>query len=433
LAEIQGMFSSFFSSPKPPPEYAEAEAALGAGQPQQAYTLLRAQLEYPAKPAHWKAGLTLLSKISQQLGCEPMATAASAAAQNLNQPQAWFDLGYQAIEQNLHALAANALLQADDLKPRDVYIIPELCVALEHLMLNQLAVDKLKSCQEEPLLRYLLAFHQIMRGQLAEAEQIVSSPRPNPDVQLDFMFTCLERILARARVLDDLLITQPLRAWHAALNACLLLHISPHGFPDPMAGRYAYVQDRYALCHEALVLLQTALPTKPATIWTLSDRNSRILATAAAQFLGAPLQDWRPDAGPGLVVVYDLDQCPAELWEHIGHRRAGQWLWVHASCWTDPPSVSPDITTFLYQANVAPWGEGRLQVSPESGRVEPQPEETSSEAELAQRILDGADDLESIGGAEALAKFVERFPLSSDECPRERQRVGSPILSARFG
>jgi hypothetical protein len=330
-------------------------------------------------------------------------------------------------------LAANALLQADELKPRDASILAELCIALENLMLSRVALDKLRSGPDEPLLRYLLAFHHIMLGQLAEAELIVSSPRPNSDGELDFMFSCLERILARARVLDDLLKTQPLRAWHMALNACLLLHISPHGFPEPMGGRYAYVQDRYEFCHEALVLLQTALPAKPATVWTLSDRNSRILATATAQFLGAPLQDWRPHAGPGLVVVYDLDQCPAEFWEHIGQRRAGQWLWVHASCWTDPPPVSPDITSFLYQTNVSPWTKGRLQVSPDSGRVEPQPEDTASEAELAQRILDGAEELESIGGVEALAQFVERFPLPSDEGRRERQRVGSPVPSARFG
>jgi len=428
------VFSSLFGgAPKPPPEYDEAESALRAGHPQQAYSLVRGLLDYPARPTHWKAGLELLSRISGQLGCESLARAARVAAQKPKQPQAWYDLGYEAIEQNLHALAANALLRCDELKPRDTSVLAELCVTLEHLMLSQLAVDKLKAGPEDPLLRYLLAFHQIMLGELAEAEPIVSSQRPHSDPNLETLFASLERILARARVLGELLEGQPLRAWHLALNATLLLHVSPHGFPEPMAGRYAYLQDDYGLCHEALVLLRTVLPMKPATVWTLPDRSSRILASAAAQFLGVPLRDWQPDSGPGLVVAYDLAHCQAEVWKHIGQRSAGTWLWVHASCWTDPPPLSPEITTFLYQTNIAPWGEGRLRLSPESGQVEPQSEDTAPEAELAQRILEAANDVECVGGVEALAQIVERLPLPNAEGFRERQRIGSPVRSARFG
>src|SRR5260370_35303530 len=144
-----------------------------------------------------------------------------------------------------------------------------------------------------------------------------------------------------------------------------------------MDGGYSWVQDSYGLCVLGILRVQAvldALQIRIPSIWLLHDRNSQLLAHAAARVRGLPLKPW-PAGGSqasGLIVAYDLSQIDGETLVSVRYHRPGQILWSHATCWTENQPVSADLTTFLYQTNTEPWDE-QLTVDPESRQTTPPP------------------------------------------------------------
>ena len=89
----------------------------------------------------------------------------------------------------------------------------------------------------------------------------------------------------------------------------------------------------------------------------LPDRSSRILGIAAAALLGLPAADFDPGhpAAHSIVVAYDLTTTDPAAVAALRKRAPGQVLFERATCWTDPPRVTADISGLLGQAVVAPW------------------------------------------------------------------------------
>ena len=59
---------------------------------------------------------------------------------------------------------------------------------------------------------------------------------------------------------------------------------------------------------------------------------------------------------PGLIVSYDLKLMDGpETLETLKSHRKEQILWAHACCWVQPFGVAPDLATYFYQYNSAPW------------------------------------------------------------------------------
>jgi hypothetical protein len=238
-----------------------------------------------------------------------------------------------------------------------------------------------------------------------------------------------------------------LGGWHLVINGGVLLHLSPHGFEDAMRGRYAYVSDSDQRIREGIerlgVVLRAAGVAVPRVL-ALPDRSSRIVALAAAAILGVPGADCATggDDRPGVVVAYDLDRVQdADVLQRVREHRPGQVLFAHASCWTDPFPFTPDVTTYLYQVNVAPWDEGRMSVDPETGGVRKTEADEAPAAELAARIVAAKGDDESVGSREDLAALVTAARrvgvdaaagLFRASGQRLRQRAGSPVMSNRF-
>jgi hypothetical protein len=138
------------------------------------------------------------------------------------------------------------------------------------------------------------------------------------------------------------------------------------------------------------------------------------------------------------VVANDHDcSASAGVLERLREHRPGQVLFAHASCWTDPFPYAPDVTTYLYQANVAPWDGGGLMVDPDA-QAEP---DESTEDVLSARIIAASGEHESTSTDEQLAALVAAARrLTGDSAAglfrtsgqRLRQRLGSPVWSNRF-
>jgi hypothetical protein len=116
-------------------------------------------------------------------------------------------------------------------------------------------------------------------------------------------------------------------------------------------------------------------------------------------------------------------------------------LFAHASCWTEPFSYAPDVTTYLYQVNVAPWQGGQMRYDEaRKSMVKGDPDEAPVE-ELAARIVAATGEHESVSTKEQLAALVTAArALTGDAAAglfrssgqRVRQRAGSAVRSNHF-
>jgi len=367
-----------------------------------------------------------------------------------------YSFAYELYERQFHSIAATVLKRAHELSPQDPKILAELATNLEVMMYNHEAYRHLSNSKEvidsDEVCRYLLGFHAMMIGKITVASQILPSLEnsANPDIQ--FMHRTLKGMVNRALALKEVrpLDEKDLRGWHMVINGSLLLHLSPFGLEDSMYGRYAYIADSYELILDGLYRLQSVLRILRdreiiiPSILALPDRSSQILASASSQFLNLPLKPWEDIdiETPGLIVAYDLDEISSqEILQDLALHRPNQLLWAHASSWTNPFPYAPDITTYLYQANVSPWGAGRMRLDQETKQVTLTESDESPIKEITKLILEAKRDEEYLEDLDDLVRLIEPLTaLESEDQPgifqrtgrRLRQQLGSPVRSNQF-
>jgi hypothetical protein len=410
-----------------------------------AFAELRPVLAYPAAldDALLRDALGVMRAIAEEIVGDHLAGVIGWARDHLDDPEALYDAAYALYEQKLHDLGATLLARANRLAPGSATIVTELSANLEALLLHPHAARVLRESglvETDDVCAYLFGYNALLSGDLEAARPIVARLHGHADEPLAYMGAALAGMVARADAirgaapLDD----RDLAGWHLAINGTVLLHLSPHGYEDVMRGRYAYVSDQYARIREGIERLAHVLSVAeiaPPRVLALPDRSSRVVALAAAQILGVPCEPFAADdTRPGVVVAYDLDQVEdAEALGQLREHRPGQVLFAHASCWTEPFSYAPDVTTFLYQLNAAPWQGDRWDVKSEP---DPAPIE-----ELAARIVAATGEHESVSSLEQLAALVRAAQAVTGDAAaglfrssgqRLRQRAGSPVWSARF-
>jgi hypothetical protein len=392
----------------------------------------------------------LFARISEALAGPDLAALVRRTVEDPDDVRALYDLGYELIEQGLPGVAATALARANLLFPNQGPILTELSAALERDCRCREAAEALRAAPElvesDFFCRYLLAYNGLMTGDLDEPRGLLPGLfAAAADVDRLFMARRVEGMLARADAVRGAtpLDGRDLRGWHLVVTGGLLLHLSPYGFDEGMNGRYAYTQDGPDRCLEGIRRLAAVLQAwdvRPPRVWRL-EGDSAALAVAAGAVLGCPVEPWPAGgADAGLVAAYDLATLPEEAAASLREHRPGQVLWAHASCWTEEPPFAADLTTYLYQYNVSPWGE-RLRVDPETrktGKVPPStaaPEERAAEVLAAQPEADALADLPRLT---ELARAAQR--LEGEHGPgalrgegrRRRQGTNSPVPSSRF-
>lgn len=432
---------------------ADARGLLDAGEPQAAFQALRPALSHPGSfdaTGDFADALGLLAEVSMGLGVDPLVPHCRRAAAEPDDVDALHDLGFELIEVGLDDVAATVLARANQLAPGTHRVVTELVHALETEQRHPEACQVLRGSglvEADGLCRYLLAFNLLMCGELDEPAALLPGLRELLPPERAAMGDRIAGMLARAAALGDrsALDAGDLRGWHMVISGGLLTHLSPYG-SEVMRGRYAFVQDSAALLLEGARRLGAALDAAgmvPPEVLYLPSRSSEIAARVVAAQLGLPATPLDPTnpGRPGLVVSYDLREEEGEALVAMHPHRAGQVLFAHATSWTDPSPYTPDVTTFLYQSNVAPWGE-QLRVDPETREVAATAPSTASAAEAAAALLEEARgapaELEDLPALEALVQgTVALGPADAPgmlrtEGPRRKLFLGGPVRSNRF-
>ncbi|MGI5130722.1 hypothetical protein ACQEVB_28220 [Pseudonocardia sp. CA-107938] len=401
------------------------------------------QLRQDAADAPLPEVAGVVASAAAMVGFDDLRAAAEALTAAAG-PQELYEYGYACIERGVAFLAVPALEEALAQLPDEPALLVELVAALQHEERHGDVVARLEPRVDDlppwPF-RYLLGRSSLLAGDVRGAAVAVEAVPPQDDEGAAAALTRLRAALARARTAATVcpLDRTDLRGWHYVLTGGVLATLSPYGFDAGMTGRWAFVSDSLGRCRTTLDRVRAILEAadvRPTAVGLLPDRSSRVLGLAAAQLLdlpAAPLDPQRPDT---LVVAYQLDAVDEELLAALHEPVPGQVLVEHATCWTDPPLVSADITGFLHQHVDAPWGR-QLRVGAD-GDVETGPADDRPTEELAAAIVAAEPDIDPGDGATppdpvtvpaALAAAVRaEWPRAS----RGQESSPGPVPSSRF-
>jgi hypothetical protein len=331
----------------------------------------------------------LAAEAARLAGFDDLAQAAAAVAAadgkdgSGTQARLLYDFGYACLERGAAYLAVRPLARALEVAPDAAPVLSELVTALEQDGQHARAVAVLEEHESAMgwLHRFQYVYNALMAGRLDKAaDGFARLPEPEDAAWIPAREK-VRRMLARAGVARAVssLDGQDLRGWHYVLTGGVLASLSPYGF-DAMTGRWAYLSDSADACAHALQRLRLILEAAgaaPQCVALLPDRSSQILGAAAAAVLGLPAADFDPGtpAARSIVVAYDLAKTDPGAVAGLRHRRAGQIVFERATCWTDPPRVTADVSGLLGQSVVPPWAaqprrlaDGTVGQGPADGR-----------------------------------------------------------------
>lgn len=400
----------------------------------------------------------LAAKAARNSGFTDLEQAASAAAKHGKgsgdkSVRALYDFGYACIERGVDYLAIRPLARALELAPSAVPVLSELVAALEHEGQHARAIavlDAHESVMQWPN-RFQYVYNALMAGDLDKAARGFDHLPEPEDSQWAPVREKARRMLARGNIAREVsaLDTKDLRGWHYVLTGGILATLSPHGFDQGMTGRYAYFSDSPEACAVALQRLKLILDAAgvaPESVALLPDRSSRIIGVAAAESLRLPTADFDPErpAARSLVIAYDLNETDPAAIPALRERASGQILFERATCWTDPPRVTADVTGLLGQTVVPPWA-GQLRRL-EDGTVGPGPVDERPVEEIAAGIVGTVPEHDEGDGTappdpdEGLRNFVEAVTGSRAREGggewlggiREYIATAGPVRSGRF-
>jgi len=323
----------------------------------------------------------LVAGAARLAGFDDLARASAAVAEGgdgsgTEDARALYEFGYACIERGVSYLAVRPLARVLELAPDAAPALSELVAALQHDGQHARAVAVLE--EHESVMQWLHRFqylcHALMAGHPDKAAQGFGRLPEPEDAAWTPAREKVRRMLARAGIARAVtsLDRQDLRGWHYVLTGGVLGRLSPYGFDAGMTGRWAYVSDSAEGCAAALQRLRLILDaagTAPEPAALLPGRPSRIPGAAAAAAPGLPAAGFDPGkpAARRRAAAYDLTRTDPGAVAALRERAPGQVLFERATCWTDPPRVTADVSGLPGQAVVPPWAAQLRR--PEDGTV----------------------------------------------------------------
>jgi len=404
----------------------------------------------------WEETTRVVEAAAGEMGFGDLELSARAARESPEDAHVLYRYGYDCGERGASFLAVPALLTALGKEPRIDAIRMELACALsaEERYVDSVRILAGSDAMDLWAGRYLLVLNCLLAGDVNGARQWHTKLKDPQDEAQERQLARLTGMLSRARLLQgteelhtlaaapsgpsDTLGRGDLRGWHFTLNGSLLLRLSPFGPDEGMAGRFAYYQETLSGCRLVLDRLGasvTAAGRMPSSVALLPERSSRILALAAAGLWGLPAVEWSPDLTGVLVAAYDLRRLDVSVLRGL-RESSEQVLFEHATCWTDPPVIAPDVSGVLHQISVAPWEPG-LRVSPDGESTVTTPADERPEEAVAADLLaapTGREDLAVGDTEEDLLAYAARVRSLWALGTGGRDRVWSPgpVRSNRF-
>jgi len=399
----------------------------------------------------------IVRRAAQVAGFTDLDAAAAAVAAAPTDAHLLYDYGFQLTERGVAFLAVVPLALAVASAPNEFGVRLELADALERQARYEEAVSTLahEVVLDRWMGRYLLIFNSLLAADIDGARQwFTRLGRPEAPEQ-EFLAARLEGMLRRVQSLlgtdrlDDAFVLPAdprrtlgrgdLRGWHWVANESVLLTLSPHGYDEPMNGRYAFYNESFAgvkLALERLSVVLDATTRRPSTVAGLPDRSSQILAHAAALVLKRAFVPWDPEDDAQLVFAWTLSDQDAEVIQTLrNHPR--QLLVEHATCWTDPAPIAADLSGLLHQVCTAPWDERptipRGGGAWDEGAADDRPApEIAGEIAATSSAASSAEELDA--DLPDLLALIARTAGAARTTLAHRDRLFSPgpVPSARF-
>ncbi|HEX5059796.1 MAG TPA: hypothetical protein VFV99_10580 [Kofleriaceae bacterium] len=407
-------------------ELAAIKALITSGDDRAAFARVRARLGWPRgkELTDVAAWLEVLGHLAAGRGAGELADVAAAAVRDPDSPDHLYDLGYALIDAGAPSIAASVLWRCLSLVGDSEEVVCELVSALESALAYNDAfaiLEQHASLRNRSFLcEYLYAFNAAMTGRLDTTRTVLARLTPDSP-ETESMKATITAITERADRIAGVssLDERDLRGWQYVLTGTLVAHQSPYGFEQPMHGRYAWLQDsigRVATGIARLAPLVRALHVP--CVYAPPGRNHEILARAVSRMVDLPIAPW-PAVGvpaPGLVVVYDLAELPAQDIQRLQQRKPDQIVYAHASPWTQDFPIAPDVTTVLYQIIAAPW-DGERTVEDVVAEIASSP---------------GLDTEET--SADDVTRWATLCEKAWPPLPGQRARLwaGGPVPSNRF-
>ena len=426
-----------------------ARQSLGAGDPEEALRLLI--FGFSADAAYRELYLCARD-ILQQLDATDEANLFKEALKNFDDAKPFFDLGYHFIDVGHDRLAIPFLERASQLQPHNPIIDNELAIALCGQFQAPRALEILDALPEpRPFwVQFQRAWASILcnrrdgleewlqgaRKYLQETNEIPDDQKSPVEYALNKLGECLVRLASvpapRARI-DD---------WHFIQYGAVVLDLMDNRIVEDgmevAGGRHvaswaAYddIKRMLGKLHELL----SEIERLPEIIIALPERDSQILAVAAAQIFGVPLIETGIENAiaqqNSLVVAGDAQSLE---FEQLAQVLAGQTVFALSVNWLETAQITPDVCGVLAQSYNLPWQGGAMQFDQETEQMTQSEADARSVEEIAAEIMAAEIEADANWPA-AKAWFVERRTLlkaGHGGVPRLPFSTDSPIPGSYF-
>ena len=391
-------------------------------------------------------------EVLTQLQAPDEAALFAAALKNFDDALPFFNLGYHFIDVGHDRLAIPFLERASQLQPHNPTIDNELAIALCGQFQPQRALEIVEALPEprpfwvqfqrcwaailcnrrDGLSDWLQGAHKYLQ----ETNDIADDEKSSVAYALRKLDECVERLESvpapRPRI-DD---------WQFIQYGAVVLDLMDDRIVEDgmevAGGRHvaswACVEDIKRMLEKLRDLLRDC-ELMPQKIIAVPDRDSQIIATAAAQIFGVPLQVAHDDdeiAQPhSLVIASAADGLELSALATV---LDGQTVFALSLHWLHPSQVTPDVCGVMAQTYGLPWQGGAMQFDAETQELKQSEADARSIELIAQEIVDAEAEIDA-HWAEQKNWFVERRALlkaGRAAAPRLPFRTDSPIPGSYF-
>ena len=341
----------------------------------------------------------------QQLQAPEEAALFERALSDFGSAKPFYDLGYHFVGVGSDRLAIPFLERAHALAPGDIDIANELCLALCGQFQPARGADVLAQVLEPLDSRPFWPWFQLQWARLltnqptgiaewiTESRAVLSAAGLSEEQRANtgYVLDKLEAALHRLQSVPD---PRPLvQDWHfIQYGAAILDYMDDsvtEGGLEVAGGRHVATWGQVGDVRRVLEKLKQFLDAtgqKPQVVIALEDRDSQIIALAAAQVLALPYEiASAQNIGRAKALIVAGDNRAID-WNALRVVAQEQVLFAFSHHWLAGSAVTPDISGLMAQSYYLPWNGNAMRVDPETHEVTRSEPDERDPSEIAAEI-----------------------------------------------